>query len=48
MFALLGEAGINIHLITTSEIKVSCLIDAAHAKKAVEVLHKGFELHRVS
>jgi aspartate kinase len=48
MFALLGESGINIHLITTSEIKVSCLIDAAQAKKAVEVLHRGFELHRMN
>jgi aspartate kinase len=47
MFSLLAEAGINIQLITTSEIKVSCLIDDSEMKKAVECLHRGFELHRV-
>ncbi len=47
MFALLAQAGINIKLITTSEIKVSCLIDNELTKKAVETLHRGFELHRV-
>lgn len=47
MFGLLGEAGINIKLITTSEIKVSCLIEEALMKKAVECLHRGFELERV-
>jgi len=46
MFELLAQAGINIKLITTSEIKVSCLIDGAFAQKAVECLHQGFELHR--
>ncbi len=45
MFSLLAEAGINIKLITTSEIKVSCLIDGKQAKKAVEALHEGFQLH---
>lgn len=47
MFSLLAEAGINIKLITTSEIKISCLIDGAAMKSAVECLHRGFELHRV-
>ncbi|MDR3605796.1 MAG: aspartate kinase [Oligoflexia bacterium] len=47
MFTLLAEKSISIKLITTSEIKVSCLIDAAQAKAAVECLHRGFELHRV-
>jgi aspartate kinase len=47
MFRLLAEAGINIELITTSEIKVSCLIAGAEMKRAVECLHRGFELHRV-
>ena len=46
MFSLLAEAGINIQLITTSEIKVSCMISGADTKKAVECLHRGFELHR--
>jgi aspartate kinase len=44
MFALLSQAGINIKLITTSEIKISCLIEASQAKKAVECLHDGFAL----
>ena len=46
MFSLLADEGINIKLITTSEIKVSCLIDDAKTKQAVQCLHKGFELHR--
>jgi len=46
MFGLLAEAGINIKLITTSEIKVSCLIDEEFTKKAVEWLHRGFDLDR--
>ncbi|MGK5088196.1 aspartate kinase [Bdellovibrionota bacterium FG-2] len=45
MFSLLAEAGINIKLITTSEIKISCLIEGAEAKNAVEALHQGFQLH---
>ena len=47
MFALLAEAGIDISLITTSEIKVSCLIAEEKVKAAVQCLHRGFELHRV-
>lgn len=47
MFQLLAEAGINIQLITTSEIKVSCLIAGGEMKKAVERLHRGFELEKV-
>jgi aspartate kinase len=47
MFALLAEAGVSIKLITTSEIKVSCLIDGALVQKAVQCLHTGFELDRV-
>lgn len=47
MFELLAQAGINIKLITTSEIKVSCLIAGAEMKRAVECLHAGFELDRV-
>lgn len=44
MFETLAEEGINIQMITTSEIKISCLIDAASATKAVKALHKKFEL----
>jgi aspartate kinase len=48
MFSLLADAGINIKLITTSEIKVSCLIDESQVKSAVERLHRGFELDKTA
>lgn len=44
MFDALGKEGINIKRITTSEIKISCAIDRDQARKALEVLHKEFEL----
>ncbi|HHV71923.1 MAG TPA: aspartate kinase [Clostridia bacterium] len=44
MFETLAEEGINIQMITTSEIKISCLIDASSAIKAVKALHKKFNL----
>ncbi len=47
MFGLLAESEVNIKLITTSEIKISCLIAESEMKRAVECLHRGFELHRI-
>jgi len=44
MFRLLADEGINIEAISTSEIKVSCLIGAKYAELAVRTLHNGFEL----
>ena len=44
MFRALFEAGINIELITTSEIRITCLIDEKQVKEAVRALHKAFEL----
>lgn len=44
MFEALAEAGINIELITTSEIKVSCLVELDQSKKAVQVIHDKFRL----
>ena len=44
MFQILGENKINIRTISTSEIKISCLVDKEEGKKAVRVLHKAFEL----
>jgi len=44
MFRTLSEQGINIHLITTSEIRITCIIDEARVKDAVRALHKMFEL----
>jgi len=42
MFEALSEANINIQMISTSEIKVSVLIDEASADKAVQVIHNKF------
>ena len=44
MFRTLAEEGINIQLISTSEIKVSVLIDEKYLELAVRVLHKAFGL----
>ena len=44
MFEALYEAHINIHMIATSEIKVSVLIDEGCEQKAVKALHDKFEL----
>lgn len=42
MFEALYSAGINIHMISTSEIKVSVLVDLADADRAVQVTHDKF------
>lgn len=44
MFKTLSEKGINIHAISTSEIKISVLIDAAYAELAVRSLHTAYGL----
>lgn len=44
MFAALAKAGINIQNITTSEIKISCLIDRSQGKEALQLVHDAFEL----
>jgi aspartate kinase len=44
MFSTLSEQGINIQLITTSEIRITCIIDEARVKDAVRALHRAFEL----
>ena len=46
MFKALAERGINIHAITTSEIKISVLIDAAYAELAVRTLHTLYGLDK--
>jgi aspartate kinase len=42
MFEVLGDAGINIQMISTSEIKISVLIDAVDADRAVSAVHAAF------
>ncbi len=46
MFATLSEAGINIQMISTSEIKISCVVGIKDTEKAVQVLHSAFELSK--
>jgi aspartate kinase len=46
MFHLLAAEGINIQAISTSEIKVSCLMAAKYTELAVRALHTGFGLDR--
>jgi aspartate kinase len=43
MFRTLSERGINIQLITTSDIRITCIIDEARVKEAVSALHRTFE-----
>ena len=44
MFRTLAEEGINIQMISTSEIKIAVVIDEKYMELAVRVLHKAFEL----
>ena len=44
MFAALAEAGINIDMISTSEIKISCLVRADRLQEAVRAVHAKFRL----
>lgn len=44
MFSALAAKKINIQLITTSEIRITCLIDEARVKDAVRALHQAFEM----
>ena len=46
MFRALYEQGINIELITTSEIRITCIVDQARVEDALIALHKAFELER--
>jgi aspartate kinase len=44
MFKTLFDAGINIEMISTSEIRITCIIDESKVADAVRALHKAFEL----
>jgi aspartate kinase len=46
MFQTLSEAGINIEMISTSEIRITCIVEEARVKDAVKALHKAFALDR--
>src|SRR5688500_1734169 len=44
MFKALADAKVNIQNITTSEIKISCIIDKENGPKALQIVHDAFEL----
>ncbi len=48
MFSALAKEGINIQMISTSEIKISCVIDSKYTELAVRALHDAFELDQPS
>ncbi|MCG7627500.1 aspartate kinase [Epibacterium sp. MM17-32] len=48
MFKVLSDEGINIKVITTSEIKISVLVDRKYMELAVQALHDAFELDKAS
>jgi aspartate kinase len=45
MFRTLADAAINIEMITTSQIRITCIVDETQIDDAVRVLHRAFELH---
>ena len=47
MFKAMADAKVNIEMISTSEIKISCVVDKKSGNKAVQVLHKAFGLHKI-
>lgn len=47
MFSALAKEKINIQMISTSEIKISCVIDEAHADRALRTIHTAFGLDKV-
>mgnify|MGYP002062419748 CR=1 FL=1 len=48
MFRVLSGEGINIKVITTSEIKISVLVDRKYMELAVQALHDAFELEKAA
>ena len=44
MFRVLADGSVNIDMITTSEIRISCIISEDQAEDAVRLLHRGFQL----
>ena len=47
MFQVLSREGINIMMISTSEIKISCVIDEKYLELAMRALHAAFGLDRI-
>jgi aspartate kinase len=47
MFRTLADAGINIDMISTSEIRITCIVERDEAERAVQALHSAFELDQI-
>jgi aspartate kinase len=47
IFSTLATAGINIQMISTSEIHITCIIDRSRVREAVRALHQAFELEKI-
>ena len=48
MFRALATAGVNIDMITTSEIRITCIVEAGQVEKAARALHQAFELQEAA
>jgi len=48
MFRALAAANVNIQMITTSEIKISCIVDADDGERALATVHQAFELDKLN
>jgi aspartate kinase len=48
MFKALGDANIGVQMITTSEIKISVILEEALLEKAIKVIHQAFELDKIN
>ena len=48
MFKALAEKEVNIQNITTSEIRISCIVAKVDAEKALQAVHAAFELDKAS
>ena len=48
MFRALAEADINIEMISTAEIRITCIVEQSQAERAVRALHSAFKLDQVS
>ena len=46
MFGTLADAGVNIEMISTSEVRITCVISESHLETALDALHGAFELER--
>jgi aspartate kinase len=46
MFGTLADAGVNIEMISTSEVRITCMIAEADLETALRALHDAFELER--